>query len=344
MTDKIRAFSIDKYIASNDLQGWDQSMGYNNDWYKLTQLVSRSKFVDFISETVLEGMVMIMEEELIGRQIFQDMSTNSPVISWLEEHGFDAQVLSEGAAPRNARLRYHKKTFRPIMLGLGLEFTHQVLRDTDQLDVLGRHVARVAKAIAYRENQYLLAVALNGVADGSTPHLSGDIFTNHVLEATDATWAGNAGIMDAERIQVIQQIFQEENFNMTTMITSPATYTGMMTLVDFRSSNVIQHLSPGSMTNIDNGAIGRPHFLPSGMEIISNRGMPNGLALFIDKNEFGGYFEIEGLSNVELPTDLARMKRMAWFKEIGAVAMKPEAAVLMQGLTAKNPADYVTAA
>lgn len=339
LTNDIKVFDIDDYLRQSNVKGWDRTFGTKGDFYKLTQLVGRGEFPDFISETVLEGMEEVLEVELIGKDLFQTFSNARPVISWLEEHGFDAQVLAEGEAPKNARLRHAKKTFRAIKLGLGLEFSREALRDIDRMDTLGRHLKRVGRAIAFKENQYLLAVALNGVADGSNRHLSGEVYDSHVLDAEDEDWI-ISGSMDDEKIQVIQQIFQEEDFDLTTMIASPATHTAMLGSERFAASNVIQYLSPDATAVIDNKS-NRPFWMPGGVEMLINREMPNGEALFIDKNEFGGYFEIEGITSVELPEDLARMKKMGFYKELGAVAMKPGAAVRLTNLSSKNPADYV---
>ena len=49
-------FNMDSYIAQNELRGWDKSFGTKSDFYKITQLVSRTDFPDFISEVILEGM------------------------------------------------------------------------------------------------------------------------------------------------------------------------------------------------------------------------------------------------------------------------------------------------
>ena len=342
MTD-FNTFDINRYIQSNQLRGWDRTYGTKGDMFKLTQLVSRSEFPDFITEVVLEGMEEVMAVELVADRLFHKFSESSPVISWLEEHGFDAQVLAEGEAPMNARIRHSKKTFRSVKFGLGLEFTHEALRDIDKMDTLGRHLRRVSRAIAFRENQYLLSVAFNGVADGSDPHKTGDVYSNHVLSATDVTWTANSGIMDIEKMQVTEQIFAEEGFDFNLMAVHPATYTAMLGLEEFRSSNVITYLSPQSEAIIENKSK-TPYFLPNGVEVLVNREMPSGYALFLDKNEFGGYYEIEGLTTVQLPEDLARMTKMGFYKESGAVAMKPQAAVMMKDLTSKDPSSYVTSA
>jgi len=339
LTNDIKAFDIDDYLRQSNTKGWDRTFGTKGDFYKLTQLVGRGEFPDFISETVLEGMEEVLEVELIGKDLFQTFNNARPVISWLEEHGFDAQVLAEGEAPKNARLRHAKKTFRAIKLGLGLEFSREALRDIDRMDTLGRHLKRVGRAIAFKENQYLLAVALNGVADGSNRHLSGEIYDSHVLDGNNASWA-ISGSMDDEKIQVVQQIFQEEHFDLTTAIMSPATHTGMLGTERFAASNVIQYLSPDMQSVVDNKS-NRPYWMPGGVEMLVNREMPNGEVLFLDKSEFGGYFEIEGITSVELPEDLARMKKMGFYKELGAVAMKPSAAVRITNINAKNPDDYV---
>lgn len=338
-----KTFSIDRYIQDNKLRGWDRTFGANSDWYKLTQLVTSGEFTDFIGEVMLEGMEEIIEYELVADKLFQNMnhSGGAGPISWLEEHGMDAQKLAEGETPQMARIRHAKKTFRSAKWGLGLEFTHEAIRDVNKMDTLGKHLKRVARAIAFKENQYLFATAFAGVANGTSRHLTGDVHSSHILNATDATWANSAGVITPQKMQVVQQIGQDEGFTYGTMAVNPATFTSMLTTDAFEASNVIQYLSPKATQLVEGEAL-RPYFLPNGMEIISNRAMPTGYAMFVDKNEFGGYFDVEGLSSVELPTSLARMKQMAFYKEAGAVAMKPGGAVLIKNLVSTDPADYVS--
>lgn len=335
-----KMFNMDEYVRVNQLQGWDRSFGTKNDFYKLTQLVSRSDFPDFISEVVLEGMEEIMEVELIGRSLFQDMGESSPNISWLEEHGFDAQILAEGEAPRKARLRHAKKTFRPIKLGLGLEFTHEVLRDVDKMNTLGRHTRRVARALSFKENQYLLSVALNGVADGSTNHMTGDVHSSHIYDASHANWL-SGGIMDIQKINVAQQVAKDEGFKLNKIYASPSTVTSMLNLPEFRNVYTIQYLSRQAENQLDN-ATRKPYFLPGGMELTENREMPDGLVLMIDSTEFGGYWEVEGLATVEMPESLARVIDLGFYKEPGAVVMKPGAGVLFNNVDSTDPSDFQT--
>lgn len=335
-----KMFNMDEYIRSNQLKGWDRTFGTKDDMYKLTQLVSRSQFPDFISEVVLEGMEEIMEVELIGRDLFQDMGESSPNISWMEEHGFDAQILAEGEAPRKARLRHAKKTFRPIKLGLGLEFTHEVLRDVDKMNTLGRHTRRVARALAYKENQYLLSVALNGVADGSNAHMTGDVHSSHLYDASHASWL-SGGAMDIQKINVAQQVGKDEGFVYNKIFASPSTVTSMLTLEEFRNVYTIQYLSRQAEAIIE-GNSRRPYFLPGGMQLFENREMPDGLVLMIDSAEFGGYWEVEGLATVELPENLARVIDLGFYKEPGAVTMKPGGGVIFTNVNSTDPSVYQT--
>jgi len=335
-----KMFNMDEYIHQNQLKGWDRSFGTKGDMYKITQLVSRTDFPDFISEVVLEGMEEVMEVELIGREMFRDMGESSPNISWLEEHGFDAQILGEGEAPRKARLRHAKKTFRPIKIGLGLEFTHAVLRDVDKMDTLGRHTGRVARAMAYKENQYLLSVALNSVADGTNRHMTGDVHESHIFDAAHASWL-SGGVMDVQKLNVAKQVGTDEGFNYNRLFASPSTMTSMLTLEEFRNSYTIQYLSKQAEQIIE-GNTRRPYFLPGGIEVFENREMPDGLVLMLDKEEFGGYWEVEGLATVELPENLARVIDLGFYKEPGAVGMKPGAAVLFNNVNSTDPSDYQT--
>jgi len=331
-------FSMDEYIRQNQLQGWDKSFGTKDDLYKITQLVSRSDFPDFISEVVLEGMEEVMEVELIGRELFNDMGESSPNISWMEEHGFDAQILAEGEAPRKARLRHAKKTFRSIKLGLGLEFTHEVLRDVDKMNTLGRHTRRVARALAYKENQYLLSVALNGVADGTTNHMTGEVHASHLYNASHASWL-SGGVMDIQKINVAQQVATDEGFRLNKIFASPSTVTSMLNLEEFRNVYTVQYLSRQAEAIIE-GNTRKPYFLPGGMQLFENREMPNGVVLMVDSNEFGGYWEVEGLATVELPENLARVVDLGFYKEPGAVSMKPGAGVLFTGVNSVDPSVY----
>lgn len=331
-------YDVDRYIQNNNLRGWDRRYGVNNELYKLTQLVSRADFPDFISETVLEGMEEALQVELIGDRLFTTETTSSPVISWLEEHGFDAEILAEGEAPGYATVRHAKKKFSTVKFGRGLSFTKEALRDIDRMDTLGKHLTKLARAIAYKENQYLLSVAFNGVADGSTRHKTGDVYSNHILDATDGDWT-NSGTMDIEKMQLVQTIFDDEEFDNSLMVTSPTTAVAMLSLDDYKSSNVFQAFSAGA-EQVADGKTMRPHFLPNNMELLTNRLFPDGWAMFIDENEFGMYFPYEELNMVEMPMDLAQVLRMGFYKESGGVVGKPGAGVLIKNLNTKDPSDY----
>lgn len=331
-------FDIDEYIRLNQLRGWDRSFGTKGDMYKLTQLIDRTTFPDFISEVVLEEMEQIFETELIGERLYRNMGESSPNISWLEEHGFDAQFLGDGEAPRKARLRRAKKVSRAVKIGFGLSVEHEAVRDIDQFDVLGRHIKKAARAMAYKENQYLLSVAFNGVADGSTSHRTGSVHSSHIFNATHASWL-SGGVMDIQKLNVARQVGNDEGFTYNTMFASPSTVTSMLTLPEFRNVYAIQYLSRQA-EDIVEGRSRRPYFLPGGIELLENREIPDGYVLFVDSNEFGGYWSVEGLSTVQLPENLARVLDMGFYKEPGAVAMKPGGAVLFTNVTSTSPSTY----
>lgn len=309
--------------------------------YLLEQMVSTGEFKEFVPEVVNEAILTYYEPALLGRTATNVFTAESPIISWLDERGLDAAIVGEGEEPPRARMRFSKRTLRMLKIGLALEFTAEVIEDA-ALNLVAKHVQRATVACARKENAYIFSVLLGGVADGSSTFMKGEIYADHILEATDTSWNPTNTDLDYTKIQVATQTLEDEGWNPDTVVMSPAQWTQVQLLLDTRDSSGLWNvLTPRAESAIDSGRAvvrGLDRF-----NVIVTPAIPNNKFLMFDKAEYSAFYERRPLGVNTIPDDLRDMMTMSMFERVGCAVIKPAAAVMINGLSYSNPADYVTA-
>ena len=270
--------------------------------YLIENMISTGEFKEFVPEVINEAILTYYEPELYGRSATNVFTASSPIISWLDERGLDADIVNEGDEPPRHRMRYSKRTLRMLKIGIALEFTAEVLEDAE-LNLVARHVSRATQAVARKENNYIFSVLLNGVADGSSTFKTGEVYADHVLEATDTDWLPANANLDHTKIQVALQTLEEEGWTPDTVIMNPAQYTQLQKLLEFRDSSGLWNvLTPTGESMVDTGM--QKAFGLSRFNVIVTPSIPASKVLFMDKDEYSAFYIRRPLGTNTIPNDL----------------------------------------
>lgn len=329
------------------LQRMQATYGGNSEIYKLQQFVSSSEYPLLIPETVNEAIQTLFEPNLVGRQLCSTLNPANPTYSWIKEGNFDIQILSEGAEPDRSRLQYEKFTIRLFKIGHAIEYPREMLEDAE-IDVMGRHIAKVVQAIARKEDEFIFSVMLNGVADGSNDFKTGSEISNHILDgSTGGGWTVPSGTaaLTHEKLTVCMQIGETEGKPFNAAVMHPAQKFQLMKLQEFRDSRgYLQVMTPRAEAIMDTGGLNMAPLGFDSVKIYSSYAMDQDKILFMDTNSFASFIERRPLTTYELSDNLTDVIGMSFFERVGAAVTDPEAAVLLRDLDYSNPVTHAYSA
>ena len=169
-------------VAQNRIRNWGAS---NYIPYKgkmvtkpknltdITQYMSRDDMLLYITEAFNREFFTEYIPDLVGANLVQTMTVNSPMISYMFESGFDAFPLGEGVEIPIAKPKYGKVTIRVQKFGVGVSITNEAIEDVQSFDVVARQVKNGMDACARFEDKMIMQTLINGVSDGSSNFKTG---------------------------------------------------------------------------------------------------------------------------------------------------------------------------
>jgi hypothetical protein len=302
--------------------------------------MSRDDMLLYITEAFNREFFTEYIPDLVGANLVQTMTVNSPMISYMFESGFDAFPLGEGVEIPIAKPKYGKVTIRVQKFGVGVSITNEAIEDVQSFDVVARQVKNGMDACARFEDKMIMQTLITGVSDGSSNFKTGQMVTNHVLSATDATFSGTAGALDWEKIQMALAIGQAEGIPYDTMVVHPFNMLRLMMMDNWQSSGIWQYLPPDQQTTFRTGKM----YPIAGLNIVSTPWMDNDKAMFLDTSKYAIRFVRRPLS-VDQESIISHDSMALYMtSRVGVGVVNPDAGARIDNLTPLDPANYVTAA
>jgi HK97 family phage major capsid protein len=315
-------------------KGWGRQT--TNSAYALTQAVSSDDFPEFISEVLEAGVRTAFLDELVGRELCTFERMASPIASWLREDGFDAGFIGEMEEPPTASIRHSKFTVRPIKIGMALQYSQELVEDTE-LDVVGAHVNKVGRAIARAEDRYVMWNLLNMVADGTSDYKSGDYVSNHVLNGSDADWTVSGGDLTHEKLATAIYVMEKEGYNVDAVVMSPAQRAQLNLLEQFYGGNKWSDMPQEGINALTDASIKADLGIPRGAQLVVSNTMPDDEVLMLNRSEFAKFWERRPLTVTQQPKTPNELFHTAFAERVACAVVEPAAAVKITNLGYIDP-------
>jgi len=330
--DRIRSWGASNYIPYKG-----KMVKKPTNLNEITQYISRDDMLLYITEAFNREFFTEYIPDLVGANLVQTMTVNSPMISYMFESGFDAYPLGEGVEIPIAKPKYGKVTVRVQKFGVGVSITNEAIEDVQSFDVVSRQVQNGMNACARFEDKLIIQTLLNGVSDGTTNFKTGQQVSNHVLDATDTTFSGTSGVLDWEKIQMCLAVGQAEGIPYDTLVIHPYNLLQLMKMDQFMSSNVFQVLPPDQQQTFRTGNM----YPIAGLNIISTPWMSTTKALFLNTQQYAIRFVRRPLSVDQESIISHDAMALYMTARVGVGVVNPDAACRLDNLTALDPANYV---
>jgi len=318
-------------------KGWGRTV--NQSAYALTQAVSSDDFPEYISEVMEAGVREAFLDTLVGRDLCNIERMASPIVSWTREEGFDAGPIGEMEEPPTATIRGSKFTVRPIKIGMSLSYSQELVEDSD-VDVVGKHISKVGRAIARAEDRYIMWNLFNMVADGSTDYKTGDYVANHVLDATDAQWTVSADL-DHEKLSVGLYVMEKEGYSVDYVVMSPAQRAQLNLLEPFYGGSKWVEMPDAAKQGLTDASIKTDLGIPRGAQLVVSNTIDDDKVLMLSKNDFAKFWERRPLTLTQQPKTSNEIFKSSFAERIACAVVEPAAGVLINNLSYVDPSTFV---
>ena len=307
--------------------------------YLLKQLMSSEAFAELIPEAMDAAIHTYFEPAVKGRTVVNVKRASSPIISWLERYGgLGAAILGENEEPPRITIRYGKKTVRPVFIGTSFELSDTLIEDVG-IDIVNEHLREATRAIALKEDYYIFSTILNSVAN-DTATKRGVVWSSHIIDANDSDFSDNH--LDHAKIQFAIQILEDEGFSPDVALMSPAQFTQLQMLTEFRDTNgTLVFVPSGDATEMITRGVRRAFGIPVA-QVIVDRNVPNDVFMLFQKDSFVNFYELDPLTIRRQRNELIFSSTHVLRERVACAPSLPHAAVKIKNLYYEDLSKYLS--
>lgn len=323
-------FSIDEMIKTKvDVSQLREMAMFKQSWklQEVDDILTRDVARILIPEILNEQIQTKVEEARIWRNLVDVVRVRGPTFSWLEEEGFEASQVPEGAEIPIQHATWEKKHASIIKTAVRCVITREMIEDS-AWDIVGRHVNQGGLAMARLED-WMIGGALNdGVPNGSAISAGvggiGSQIENHRFKM-GALDEGN--ILTWRAIAKALTVLRVENQTPNVMVIHPFQMYDLLTMEEFIGYNERAYLTlPTQLTAaMQTGTIGSI----GGMNVVVSANQPAGQVLIFDSRSFGILAERRPVSIDRYDDYIRQMEGLALSQRFIPVAVNRDAAVML---------------
>ena len=302
---------------------------------KLTELekvLRRDDAKILLPEIIDERIQTKVEEERIGRTLVDLIPIQSDSISWLEETGFNAEIVPEGAEVPIAHATWEKFFVSVLKIGVRPVLTKEMIEDA-QWPVLRRNLDQAARAMAKKEDELIMdalnAGVPNGIAISDGVGGIGTVIHNHRISMGPNT-ANNP--LTNRSIAKGRTVLREENYTPDVLLCNPTQMYELMLMEEFIGGNspAYQVLPEWIKSSMVNGTIGTVF----GMKVVVSSNQPAGQVLMFDTDVYAALFERRPVTTNEYTDVVRELQGIVLTQRMMPAVLRRDAAVMLnQGRT-----------
>ncbi len=326
-------FDIDRMITTNVNVNKLKEFALFKPKTKLTELDGVLKRDDarvLIPEVLNEQIQTKVQEARVGRELVQTVSMSSDSMAWMEETGFEAEIVPEGAEVPIKHATWEKFYINVVKTGVRPVITREMIEDA-HWDVVRRNLDQAALAMA-RIEDWMIMDALNaGVPNGSAIALGvggiGTKVANHRIQM------GAAGVGDSLTWRSIAKaltVMRLENYTPDVMLIHPVQMYDLLTMEgDFIGATEKAYLTlpervTSAMTNGTIGSIG-------GMRVVVSANQTAGQVLMFDSSVYAVLAERRPVSIDKYNDVIRQLEGIVLTQRLKPAAIRRDAAVMLTG-------------
>lgn len=297
---------------------------------ELAKVLRRDDAKLLLPEIIDEQIQTKVEEERIGRGLLDVVSIDSDSISWLEETGFNAHVVPEGAEIPIEHATWEKFFVSVLKIGVRPVLTQEMIDDA-RWPVMRRNLDQAVRAVAKKEDEMIMD-ALNAGVPNDLPISGGvggygTVVPNHRITIGSEA-ANNA--LTTRSLAKAYAILRKENYKANTILCNPTQMYEMMVMEEFIGVNSQAYMTLPDFVrdSMVNGTIGRFY----GADVVVSENQPEGQILVFDRTVYAVLMERKPVAIAEY-TDVIRQLQGVTVTErvMPAVVRRDAAVMLMNG-------------
>lgn len=294
---------------------------------ELDKVLRRDDAKLLLPEIIDEQIQSKLLEELIGRGLVDVVSIDSDSISWLEETGFNADVVPEGAAIPVSHATWEKFFVSVLKIGVRPVLTQEMIDDA-QWPVMRRNLDQAVKAVAKKEDEMIMDALNAGVPNGS-PISAGVGGTGTVVDNHRITIGPNAANnpLTSRSIAKAFAILRKENYKPDTILCNPTQMYELMIMEEFIGVNSQAYMTLPSFVedSMLNGTYGRFY----GASVVVSENQPEGQVLVFDRSVYAVLMERKPVTIDEYKDVIHQLQGVTVTERIMPAVVRRDAAVML---------------
>lgn len=294
---------------------------------ELDKVLRRDDAKILLPEILDEQIQTKLEEVLIGRGLVDVIPIDSDSISWLEETGFNADIVPEGSAIPIAHATWEKFFVSVEKIGVRPVFTQEMIDDA-QWPVMKRNLDQGVRAVAKREDEMIMEALNAGVPNG-LPVSGGVGGVGTVVDNHRITIGPNAANnpLTTRSLAKAFTILRKENYQPNTILVNPTQMYELMAMEEFIGANSQAYMTLPDFVrdSMVNGTVGRFY----GANVVTSENQPAGQVLVMDTSVYAVLMERKGLSTDEYKDVIHQLQGVTITERVMPAITRRDAAVML---------------
>lgn len=294
---------------------------------ELEKVLRRDDAKLLLPEIIDEQIQTKIEEERIGRGLLDVVSIDSDSISWLEETGFNAHVVPEGAEIPIEHATWEKFFVSVLKIGVRPVLTQEMIDDA-RWPVMRRNLDQAVRAVAKKEDEMIMD-ALNAGVPNDSPISAGvggigTVVGNHRI-SIGAEEANNA--LTTRALGKAFAILRKENYKPNTILCNPTQMYELMIMEEFIGVNSQAYMTLPDFVrdSMVNGTIGKFY----GANVVVSENQPEGQILVFDMSVYAVLMERKPVAIAEYTDVIRQLQGVTVTERIMPAVVRRDAAVLL---------------
>lgn len=294
---------------------------------ELEKVLRRDDAKLLLPEIIDEQIITKIEEERVGRGLVDVVGIDSDSISWLEETGFNAHIVPEGAEVPIEHATWEKFFVSVLKIGVRPVLTQEMIDDA-RWPVMRRNLDQAVKAVAKKEDEMIMD-ALNAGVPNDSPISAGvggvgTVVGNHRI-SIGAEAANNA--LTTRALAKAFTILRKENYKPNTILCNPTQMYELMIMEEFIGVNSQAYMTLPDFVrdSMVNGTIGKFY----GADVVVSENQPAGQILVFDRSVYAVLMERKPLSIDEYTDVIRQLQGVVLTTRVMPAVVRRDAAVML---------------
>jgi HK97 family phage major capsid protein len=294
---------------------------------ELDKVLRRDDAKILLPEIIDEQIQTTVEEKLIGRGLVDVVNIQSDSISWMEETGFNAYIVPEGAEIPIEHATWEKFFVSVLKIGVRPVITQEMIDDA-HWPVMRRNIDQAVMAVAKKEDEMIMD-ALNAGVPNDSPISGGvggvgKVVHNHRISIGPE--ASNNPLTTRALAKAFT-ILRKENYTPNTILCNPTQMYEMMVMEEFIGLNSQAYMTlPDFVRNsMVNGTVGKFY----GANVVVSENQPAGQILVFDSSVYAVLMQRKPATTDEYTDVIRQLKGVIITERVMPAVVRRDAAVML---------------